>query len=794
MPKKSAQFPTFIELLETDTAAVLPSSAKDCSIFLTAMQASFDHGRTSEARAARLELAAAILWAQAMRDDPDPHFIKLPDGHRRLLIAGLQLDIGLLKKPTWPTAVVRRAVAFMAPGGSPTKKPKAGSERGRGQQLSKSGVRRAAAPSGDEEDSDEALAPRRRSGDAAPIPLRKDRSEKTSAPKRRHSLALSDEEGDSDDVTALPSPRRSPKARGRPRSVARRESSSSNSSCSSDSDSVSSASSSSSAESSDHSGLGSAASKARRRSLSTTSKSSRRLESSASSSAPKLELTDKPRIRTLCGLPWRSGEDLQENLPPRWYHLLHTGRTWTTKQLREYEKTRSKSKRNKGVRREDPSNPAWVHRLSFIYGGDDTLLVDAANLARLVKGESRADFVHRGSTDHRAQQAYDAHLRDMKVRYGRVSSAFAQSRLPDELEVQDLCESLLDTLSRRFLAMRRALSSRGRSATEVLANTARQYHEVRKYIRSLRTDLGQRSKELSDRDERSQFIGGRLGAFLQPAVEQVLALETYDADKDALSLSQRSSRRADQPSAATSPSAKRLRSDSQPSAPAATPAATPGPGPCFLPGPLFPGHLVAHPFGAQPFAPSPWSGPFFPPPVPPALPPPTYQPPAAAAKIAAAPTTPAAAPAPAAKRRVTYADGATPGGAPARAAHMAQSLGTWTSAKGYLGLPAHAWVCGARAAPPLPAGTQSFPPRCGCIDALGFPGPHATWDCPLRYYIMRGPCPGFLADGRRDPAAWIGDEISDETRKQWLHYVSAHDGLPALSIARSASTGPPKFD
>ena len=143
---------------------------------------------------------------------------------------------------------------------------------------------------------------------------------------------------------------------------------------------------------------------------------------------------------------------------------------------------------------------------------------------------------------------------------------------------------------------------------------------------------------------------------------------------------------------------------------------------------------------------------------------------------------------------MTYADGTTPGGAPARAAHMAQSLGTWTSAKGYLGLPAHAWVCGARAAPPLPAGTQSFPPRCGCIDALGFPGPHATWDCPLRYYIMRGPCPGFLADGRRDPAAWIGDEISDETRKQWLHYVSAHDGLPALSIARSASTGPPKFD
>ena len=74
--------------------------------------------------------------------------------------------------------------------------------------------------------------------------------------------------------------------------------------------------------------------------------------------------------------------------------------------------------------------------------------------------------------------------------------------------MQDLCKWLLAT--RRFHAMRRAVSFAGRAAIEVLANTARQYHEVRKYIRRLRIDLGQRSTELSDRDERSQFIGGRL--------------------------------------------------------------------------------------------------------------------------------------------------------------------------------------------------------------------------------------------------------------------------------------------
>ena len=59
------------------------------------MCAFFDNGRDSDARAARLEVAAAILWAQALRNDPDPPFIKLLDGHWQLLLAGLQLDASL---------------------------------------------------------------------------------------------------------------------------------------------------------------------------------------------------------------------------------------------------------------------------------------------------------------------------------------------------------------------------------------------------------------------------------------------------------------------------------------------------------------------------------------------------------------------------------------------------------------------------------------------------------------------------------------------------------------------------
>ena len=52
-----------------------------------------------------------------------------------------------------------------------------------------------------------------------------------------------------------------------------------------------------------------------------------------------------PANWTLCGLPWCSGEDLQENHPPHWYHLLHARRTWTTKQLREYEQHKQEARR-----------------------------------------------------------------------------------------------------------------------------------------------------------------------------------------------------------------------------------------------------------------------------------------------------------------------------------------------------------------------------------------------------------------------------------------------------------------
>ena len=66
-------------------------------------------------------------------------------------------------------------------------------------------------------------------------------------------------------------------------------------------------------------------------------------------------------------------------------------------------------------------------------------------------------------------------------------------------------------------------------------------------------------------------------------------------------------------------------------------------------------------------------------------------------------------------------------------------------------------------------------------------GYHAPWNCPLRFWAVRGMCPGFLPSGARDPTAWNGEEITDATRAQWRSFDQS------LRLAMS-SPGPPSFD
>ena len=775
------------------------------------MKAQFDGGRS--AKDARREQACAILWAQVHKDDPAPAFSALPDAQRRQLVDTLGLDASVLMKDTWPTAVVRRAVAFSSPGETPTKKRpgRRSKEQGPGAhgQLSKSGGR-AAASSADasdaEVDSDD--------GGGGPAPRGRSRDPKS----KRHG-----DSGDAERSKGRPGRSRS---RGSAR-LARRSShssdsgdgrsgSSSNSGSGSDSDSDSSSSGASSAGSS-------GGSTGRCRSLQPHTSPSRRGGSRSSkaargkgggatgsrrASAP--DLSDAARIDRLCGKKWLSGGDLKDGLPSRWYTILHCGHAWDNKKQREYEKACRKAGTGATARREDPNSPAWVHRLSLVHSGDDRLALDASHLALLVRGESMADFRGEEEDKHREREAYTEHLKTLRERWQRVVSSLGLRRLPGEMEVAGVVTSLKTTLARRYTALKGSLG-RGRAAMEVLANTARQYREAKQYFEQFRCEINLRADSIEDYDARVEYLGGRLLGLLRPAVEVVLSMESYDASKDALSLGRSAlpsaAPAADQGGSAAKRPRKEQGSGSATAAVTSPPTQQSGQ-PCGVPAPVAgpQAYPVAQPMFQPPswgYAYPPMQGLGFAAPLPP-----PYQPPMSAPSVRTPAPSPAAgagslAAGPAAKRslKVSFADGA--GGQRAAGAGLtvkkekdqSQDELPYSPATGYLGLPAHAWVCGANAAPPPPAdGSASFTPPCRCGEALGFPGPHATWNCPLRYFARRGSCPGFLPTGERDPAAWAGDNITDETKRRWKRFVSAHDGKPALELAKSARTGPPNFD
>jgi hypothetical protein len=103
----------------------------------------------------------------------------------------------------------------------------------------------------------------------------------------------------------------------------------------------------------------------------------------------------------------------------------------------------------------------------------------------------------------------------------------------------------------------------------------------------------------------------------------------------------------------------------------------------------------------------------------------------------------------------------------------------------------HAYVTGADCAV-APAGTPWMPP-CGCANSIisgPRPGPHATWDCPLRYIAKFGRCPGFLLTGLRDPAQWLpGDILTRAAKDDWLQLIAQHH----LKLPREKDAHSPPF-
>ena len=77
-----------------------------------------------------------------------------------------------------------------------------------------------------------------------------------------------------------------------------------------------------------------------------------------------------------------------------------------------------------------------------------------------------------------------------------------------------------------------------------------------------------------------------------------------------------------------------------------------------------------------------------------------------------------------------------------------------------------------------------------CNKVPGGAGPHASWDCPFRYWKVYGTCPGFLRDGSRDPSQWQGDNMARSAKLEWARLRVIRDRDIMLPSCPGASAPP----
>ena len=73
-------------------------------------------------------------------------------------------------------------------------------------------------------------------------------------------------------------------------------------------------------------------------------------------------------------------------------------------------------------------------------------------------------------------------------------------------------------------------------------------------------------------------------------------------------------------------------------------------------------------------------------------------------------------------------------------------------------------------------GMASPPPGrpCPCTISVAFPGRHhRTFECPFKYWQLRGSCPGWTAAGTRIPTSWNGDDITTACQAEWRLFAAA---------------------
>ena len=476
-----------------------------------------------------------------------------------------------------------------------------------------------------------------------------------------------------------------------------------------------------------------------------------------------------------CALPWLTVTRLEASVPPRHWNHLYKGTAWSAKARSDYDKMTSKQSQGGAgclSRREDPNNVAFVHRVRLSYTGPAGLTLTGKLLALVAVAEKPSDFsgsdgIKLGGT--RARSDLEAILADLRRHWAEVVEAATRARGINSVTIHNIVEGLHIILERRY-ARFAALFPAGRAREEVLANTARQCAEVRALISDFTQDLNHRGGTLGY-EQQIDFIANHYLTLLQPVMDALLGADT-GAVPGGISASDLRQSATWQPAAGAPQEQKPLRSALRTLAPAVSFADTPAvayPTPSLQPSAYYGPPPLAFPYGSWP--------PFQPPPAYHlAGGSPGYTPPAGSMLGQLPP--PAA---PVATNSKSKRDLQQPGG---------QAQARTEKGIAFCSQPLHAYVAGEDSAV-VPIGSCEAP-RCSCGGTGSYqPGPHATWDCPLRYLKVFGYCPGFQLDGHRDPAFWIGNNLTRAGKDAWIEFIDKKDLPLARSIPRG--TKPPNF-
>jgi len=496
------------------------------------------------------------------------------------------------------------------------------------------------------------------------------------------------------------------------------------------------------------------------------------LTSSAPSGRMPAALERGPTFAALvaarCRRSWLPTAAFESEVPTSYRSHLFRGKMWDNADRKRYDRMISSqdSSVGKSQRRENPAKVAFPHRLTFAYSNDAEQLIEAQHLVMMCAGESLSDFSGSDGSafgDRRGRANYVLLVNELRDAWSNLTGAVERNENVGAPTVTAIFDLVYVFLERRYERCSLILSP-GRLREEVLANVARQLAELRQYFADFQRNLSDRcSRKLYA--ELAQFTGSRYLALLGPTVLYLL-----DADGGpgfgAVT--------APAPPATPAPLPARRKltvsfADGGLGEPQTQAAPAPlSPPPANIGSGGWPGvpHYATYPAAYYPpqgvsHTPPPGFNPFNPA---------GLSPPAPAGWSGYSGPVPASSPAPPAP--------------PARAAIKAEPL---PGREPFLGQPQHIYITG-EGYNAVPPGEQRTPP-CGCPSKHGpayLPGPHATWDCPFRYMLRCGSCPGFLPSGQKDPAQWTGDRLTARARQSWVKLIKDFDlPLPNCTGAKA---------